>query len=351
MTTTMQETTRPQGDFVDLALRGFGLAVVGIMFAFLINNYLSFWRDWPGLSDFFAYQGWFGGTGPQMSPEAVSLAWIQFAIYVAALAGAIGLVLWRPERGLRADAASMRALAAYIIRAAFWAVLLVGVADALISFLRIEGYLEQFVGTGLTNDLGLSHFRGTYVHYPLILVGFVIAFFNRSLGFIWLASLVVMAEMLIVLARFIFSYEQAFMADLVRFWYAAIFLFGSAYTLLHEGHVRVDVLYSGFNARRKAWVNTLGAIFLGGPVCWIVLTMGLANNLSVISGPIMSYEISQSSFGMYVKYLLAGYLLVFALTMLLEFMAALLRNAGVLLREDDALERVRETAHVEPVHA
>ena len=61
----------------------------------------------------------------------------------------------------------------------------------------------------------------------------------------------VAAELLIVISRFIFSYEQAFMADLVRFWYGALFLFASAYTLLEEGHVRVDVLYAAFKDRNN----------------------------------------------------------------------------------------------------
>ena len=31
------------------------------------------------------------------------------------------------------------------------------------------------------------------------------------------------------------------MSDLVRFWYGSLFLFGSYYTLIKDGHVRVDV--------------------------------------------------------------------------------------------------------------
>ena len=58
--------------------------------------------------------------------------------------------------------------------------------------------------------------------------------------------MIVLGELLIVIARFIFSYEQAFMGDLVRFWYAALFLFSSAYTLVHDGHVRVDIIYASF---------------------------------------------------------------------------------------------------------
>ena len=63
-----------------------------------------------------------------------------------------------------------------------------------------------------------------------MLLSCFIAIRSKGLGFIWLALLVVVAEFLIVITRFVFSYEQAFMGDLVRFWYAALFLFASANT-------------------------------------------------------------------------------------------------------------------------
>lgn len=47
---------------------------------------------------------------------------------------------------------------------------------------------------------------------------------DKSVSVVWLIFLVVIAELLIVLARFIFAYEQTFMGDLVRFWYASLFL-------------------------------------------------------------------------------------------------------------------------------
>ena len=64
--------------------------------------------------------------------------------------------------------------------------------------------------------------RITYIHFPIILISFVIGYFTKSVGFIWLAVLVVVREFVIVLSRFIFSFEQAFQGDLVRFWYAAL---------------------------------------------------------------------------------------------------------------------------------
>jgi len=156
----------------------------------------------------------------------------------------------------------------------------------------------------------------------------VIAIFSRTLGFIWLTLLIVVAELLIVFTRFIFSYEQAFMADLVRFWYAALFLFASAYTLQEEGHVRVDVFYAGFKDKTKGFINAVGSLVLGILVCWVILIEGLGSRSSVINSPMLSYEISQSGFGMYTKYLMAGFLAVFAITMMIQFVSYLMESVA-----------------------
>lgn len=159
---------------------------------------------------------------------------------------------------------------------------------------------------------------------PLIAVSIALASVTRTLGFYWLALLVVAAELLIVIGRFIFSYEQAFMADLVRFWYAALFLFASAYTLLEEGHVRVDVFYAGLSPRTKGILNSLGTLLFGIPLCWVILIIGAGSKQSIIISPLLSFEVTQAGFGMYVKYLMAAFLAVFAISMLTQFVSSLL---------------------------
>ena len=44
---------------------------------------------------------------------------------------------------------------------------------------------------------------------------------------------------------------------------------------------------------------------------------------SIIASPILVFEVTQAGFGMYVKYFMAGFLGVFAITMLLQFVAQL----------------------------
>ena len=311
-------------------------AVVCLTLAFLANFLLTFVWGWPGLPALFSHLGWFGfetpGGGRPLDAASAGRGWVQVLLYAGSVAALAVWVAGSPGRPLGRDAGAWAALAAFIVRAAFWSVLLVGLVDACISFLRVEEFLTGVAGQEMATKLGLSRFRGQYVHIPLMLASCLIALLTRSLSMIWLSLGIVLAEFLIVITRFIFSYEQAFMGDLVRFWYAALFLLASAYSLVTEGHVRVDVFYARIGARGKAWTNAIGSMVLGVPFCWIILTMGMWTKGSSLSSPLLSFEISQSGFGMYVKYLMAGCLVVFAASMAAQFASYFLENVAVLLR-------------------
>jgi TRAP-type mannitol/chloroaromatic compound transport system permease small subunit len=322
---SIADSTKPAGDYTPtvsvLGFRFIGWTVVATLFAYLFNIYLTFWREWPG-------------AGAAFGPDATATAWIQVLIFLLSVVGPAVFVLKTKHRTLRQDDLTITAIATYIARFAFWVVFLVGLADALISFLRVEDLLDFFVGADITTQLGRSQYRVPYVHLPLIILSLVLAAVTRTLGFTWLALLVVVAELQIVISRFVFSYEQAFMGDMVRFWYGGLFLFSSAYTLVEEGHVRVDVLYSGFTAKTKGLVNAL---------CWVILVIGMGQSSAIITSPILRLEVSQSGFGMYVKYLLAGYLLIFAVTMTLQFAAYLLEGVADFRGDPGKRELATET--------
>ncbi|POF31003.1 TRAP transporter small permease subunit [Roseibium marinum] len=303
------ETPSPESARIS---RLFGWIVLAIMTAFLLNNYLTYWQDLPGIAPIYG--------GAANGPLPILWSWLQVAVYAALVLGAVAYVL-KSGRTLREDSRRISNINAFLIRAAFFAVLIVGLTDAVISFLRIEDFLSDIVGQQLADDLGRARFRGPYVHMPLIALSVVIAAFTRTLGFTWLALLVVVAELLIVIGRFVFSYEQAFLADLVRFWYAALFLFASAYTLLEEGHVRVDVFYAGLSTRTQGFVNAIGSVILGMSLCTVILVIGLGGKQNIINSPILTYETTQAGFGLFVKYLMAGFLGVFAVSMMIQFVA------------------------------
>ncbi len=320
-------------------VRTFGWMVLALLGAFLLNNYLTFWQGWPGSGSPF-------GIVKQGAEEgAAALGWAQLAIYPLSLLLAVLFVMRTADRDLRTDSAFISGINAFLIRAAFFAVLYVGIADAILSFMRVEGLLPPVFGEALALDLGKSQFRGPYVHMPLTALAFVTAVFTRTLGFTWLAVMIVVAELLIVISRFIFSYEQVFMGDLVRFWYAALFLFASAHTLLEEGHVRVDVFYATFSPKKKGKVNAFGSIFLGMTLCWVILLVGMGGKSAVINSPVIGWETTQTGFSMYVKYIMAGYLAVFAISMMIQFVSYMLDAVADMRGEPGGRDHTSTAAH------
>jgi TRAP-type mannitol/chloroaromatic compound transport system permease small subunit len=312
---------------IDTATRIFSLSVAVITLVFLFNNVLNFWYDWPGALNYLSH---YLSHNIPLPSESLTLGLLQILTYLGSIVSVIVFVLMTPGRSMNADADTLSAFSAYYIRACFFAVVIVGLVDAGLSFIRVEGLMEALLGKELTTAMGRSTYRGAYVHYPLIALSFIVALFIRRFDFFWLALLVVLAEFIIVVTRFLYSYEQAYMGDLVRFWYAALFLFASAYTLVHEGHVRVDVLYTHFTQRAKAKVNLLGSLLLGIPLCWIIITQGMWSKTSSINSPLVNYEISQSGYGMYVKYLMAAFLIVFAVSMMMQFCSYVLHSMAIL---------------------
>ena len=112
------------------------------------------------------------------------------------------------------------------------------------------------------------------------------------------------------------------MGDLVRYWYAGLFLFASAYTLYDEGHVRVDILYQGLKDKTKGLVNSVGSITLGVSTALTIIFIGFNGKQSIINSPLINFEITQQgSVGMFIKYHLAMFLGIFGITMLIQFIS------------------------------
>jgi TRAP-type mannitol/chloroaromatic compound transport system permease small subunit len=296
-----------------LAVRTFGWAILAGMAAFLVVNALVLGGVVEGLLASLA-AGQPGGAA---------------VLYALALGGAVFVVRATAGRTLREDAAAVHRFNLFLVRACFWAVFLIGVADAAIAFMRIEKLLPALVGPDVAAGLGLSRYVGTYVHGPLLVAGVVLALVTRTLGVHWLALLTVAAELLIVISRFVFSYEQAFMGDLVRYWYAALFLFASAYTLYDDGHVRVDVLYAGFSPRTRGIVNAAGAVVLGIGTCALILALGLNGKSGIINTSVLNFEVSQvGQMGMFIKFHMGVFLGIFAVTMIIQFVSAFFESVA-----------------------
>jgi TRAP-type mannitol/chloroaromatic compound transport system permease small subunit len=60
--------------------------------------------------------------------------------------------------------------------------------------------------------------------------------------------------------------------EMAQFSLAAYYLLGGGYSLLHDSHVRMDLLYSRWSPRRMAFADSLTAFFLVGYL--VVLLLG-----------------------------------------------------------------------------
>lgn len=83
----------------------------------------------------------------------------------------------------------------------------------------------------------------------------------------WLTLLMVAVTFIIVVMRYVFDVGFIWLQESLVWMHATVFMVGAAYTLLHEGHVRVDVFYRDMSARRQAIVDLVGVLLFLLPVC------------------------------------------------------------------------------------
>jgi len=88
----------------------------------------------------------------------------------------------------------------------------------------------------------------------------------------WVTLGLVLVIFVDVTMRYLFNTSYVFTQELEWHLFAFIFLIGAGYTLLHDGHVRVDIFYQRLGYKGRAWVNLLGVLLFLLPGCTMVLT-------------------------------------------------------------------------------
>lgn len=88
----------------------------------------------------------------------------------------------------------------------------------------------------------------------------------------WVSFIIVLVVFTDVVMRYVFNRSYVFVRELEWQLFSFIFLMGAGYTLLKDGHVRVDVFYQKLSAKGKAWVNLFGVLFLLLPGSFLVIS-------------------------------------------------------------------------------
>ena len=74
--------------------------------------------------------------------------------------------------------------------------------------------------------------------------------------------------------RYGFDLSSNAWLELQWYLFAALFLLGAGYTLQHNGHVRIDVLYGRFSHRTRAWVDLVGGLLFLLPMAGLIGWLG-----------------------------------------------------------------------------
>lgn len=143
----------------------------------------------------------------------------------------------------------------------------------------------------------------------------------------WLTLAMVLVTCAVVVLRYAFNLGWIALQESITYLHAVVFMLGAAYTLRHDGHVRVDIFYRRFSPRGQAWVDLFGTLLLLTPVCVFILWASWDYAAAAWS----LREGSRDAGGLPLVYLLKSVIPLMALLLLLQGIAQMLRSLLVLL--------------------
>lgn len=143
----------------------------------------------------------------------------------------------------------------------------------------------------------------------------------------WLTLGMVLVTFTVVLLRYLFNTGWIAMQESITYMHALVFMLGAAYTLRHDGHVRVDIFYQKFGPKGRAWVDLLGTLLLLMPVTLFIAWI----SWEYVAASWELKEGSREAGGLPWVYLLKSAIPLMAVLMLLQGVSLALRSVLVLL--------------------
>lgn len=147
----------------------------------------------------------------------------------------------------------------------------------------------------------------------------------------WASLGMVLVTAGVVAARYGLGAGSIAVQEAVAYLHATLFMLGASYALLHDAHVRVDVLYRGWSPRVRAIVDLAGTALLLLPTC----VFAFASSLRYVGESWRIREGSPETGGLPGVFLLKTLIPVMAVTLLLAGLTRAAR-AWLVLRQRSA---------------
>ena len=166
---------------------------------------------------------------------------------------------------------------------------------------------------------------------PLLRFSASVDWFNEHIGRVcdWLVLLACVVSAGNAMVRYAYDSSSNAWLEIQWYMFAVIIMFGAAYTLKKNEHVRVDIVYMVLSERQQIWVDIIGIVLFLMPACVL---------LAWLSWPffMQSYAVSEHSSN-------AGGLLRWPIKLVMPVGFALLALQGIseLIKRIAALEGLR----------
>ncbi|MGF1623430.1 MAG: TRAP transporter small permease subunit [Alphaproteobacteria bacterium] len=152
----------------------------------------------------------------------------------------------------------------------------------------------------------------------------------------WLALAMVLVQFAVVMLRYVFGVGFIVLQESMNYLHGFMYLLGASYTLLVNGHVRVDIFYREASERSKAWVDLIGTLVLLLPVCVLIIWASWGSVVQSWA----NLEGSAETSGIPAVFLLRTVIPVFGALMIVQGISVVVRSLLTLAagRDDDARE-------------
>ncbi len=147
---------------------------------------------------------------------------------------------------------------------------------------------------------------------------------NQAVGLVvrWAVLLMVLIQFSIVLFRYVFGFSSIAVNESVLYLHATLFMLGAGYTLLIDGHVRVDIFYAKSSPLCRSAIDIFGHMILLIPSMLVLAYWSwpsVANAWKILEGPI-------SVGGIPASFLIKSLISTFCVLLVIQSISCLLAN-------------------------
>jgi len=160
--------------------------------------------------------------------------------------------------------------------------------------------------------------------------------FGRAVS--WLMLLMVLVVFTDVILRYAFNVSFVFTQELEWHLFGMVYLLAAGYTMLYDEHVRVDILYSRWPPRRKAWTDfVLYLIFFYPAAIMILIT-----TWPFVKSSILVLEGSPDPGGIPLRFLLKSVIIIGFLLLVLQAFSQTIKSYFVARGWEEPEQRVKD---------